>query len=1186
MVIKIAKMDEYTLNQDKKPTNPQWQAIALTGSDILVSAAAGSGKTEVLSERIVRRVVEDRWNINEMLVLSFTTAAARNMLDRVEKKLTARLAKSDWEYLKMQRLLMSEAQITTIDSFCLNVLKKFYYLVEEDIFGEKKYLSSTFKVLADNSQLKVSAINEVIENFAEEDKSIIHLLFNIFGKKDEISTFLESLYNKMVTLPNYKNYIKTELTKNIRATIPNLKFQQITKKIENLDFEDFDCYSRKLFNFFQYLKKELKDVTSQGEVLKELIANSNISESKIKNLTNILEQDKEEFSLFLNKQYTLDYLNNLENECNFENSISNFDEIEDAINYYDTLLEFLDGLEDILLAIDELFIAKKRAGDFLDFSDLNHLAIKALEKDVDGEKLGTEASEYYQKLFKEIYVDEYQDNNDLQEYILNLIRGKDSCFFRVGDVKQAIYGFRGSNPQLFENKYVSYKKITDYISEKDYDNSQDYEFDADPFGVCVVLKENFRSVENVLHSSNVVFNRLMHRGNAGITYDEDSALYYPAVKPKCQCDIPTYVLQHKDKDIVLYNIVKEINDLVEKNPKVKYSDFALLFRNANKMLEYKKYLEDNGIPVYLKEKQGFTESHSFNILFNLLRFLDNPYLDSSLIVLLRSALFGFDNNELLELSMISGDSLYEKLLHSNLQKYSQTRNMLQHWLNISLNKSVVEFTKQITREVSFEQFLVTLPSSDSELDYFENFLDVLASCSEQNINLSFALQTLENIKNKGTFDTKRMASSDSVSLITIHMSKGLEFDYVFLVELDQELNKKDYTSKLLYSQELGLSLDATVFLGDSCNEDINLFNSLNANLIKTKMYEEETRNLYVAMTRAAKGLYLVMNKDISKEELDGINPKEQVIGRFSDCKNFAAMLALAFSFYDTTIADETENKANIQSYNLLEPIEEVIEEDEDCYSIFSEEIAGKIELNIVSESISKERVHPSKTSYSAIKKIKEAKKREDNKLEEKKEYLNLESLRKKNSAQTALIRGNVIHKLFEKIVKDNIANRDITDVENYLTSLVQTSDHIVNIREQRILTQEEYKIISNKKDKEAIEKFMLSDVFEKIKQAKDVFTEVSFTLGESTKKLFASSKEDLVILQGVVDLLIKLDDDNFIIVDYKTDNILKKNGVEILKERHSEQLDIYAEAVCKFYGEHCKVEKYIYSYVLGELIKI
>ena len=197
-MIKIEKIDKIAASRKHSYSAPQWQAIAITGADVLVAAAAGSGKTEVLSERIARKVATNRWDIDRLLVLTFTTAAAKNMIVRIENKISERLLSTNKEedlvYLRKQRMLMNDAYISTIDSFCLNVLKKFYYLVEEKIDNEIKYLSPNFSILANSKGLLNETVGNVLEQLVQEDSKITDLLFIVFGSKQNISSYIIDLY--------------------------------------------------------------------------------------------------------------------------------------------------------------------------------------------------------------------------------------------------------------------------------------------------------------------------------------------------------------------------------------------------------------------------------------------------------------------------------------------------------------------------------------------------------------------------------------------------------------------------------------------------------------------------------------------------------------------------------------------------------------------------------------------------------------------------------------------------------------------------------------------------------------------------------------------------------------------------------------------------------------------------------
>ncbi|QWQ38861.1 UvrD-helicase domain-containing protein [Gemella sp. zg-570] len=1181
MSIFIERIDDFTKEKKYPPTPSQWQAIGMNGCDILVSAAAGSGKTEVLSERISRKIACDKWNIDRLLVLTFTTAAAKNMLIRIENKIEERLLKSgskeDLLHLKNQRLLMGDAKVTTIDSFCLNVLKKFYYLVEESVAGKIRYLSPNFKVLSNNKILLKDTVDYTIEQFAHEDKNLLDVLFEVFDSKEKIMTFLINFYTKMLTIPNYKDYIKNNLVKNLKE---DTSYQDIYTRLKSINTN----------NIFEELATIQQAVSS-------LLA--------IKNKENNLDfaNLSKERQDFFNKQ-----IKNLDLDESFNNkqvlkevltSILLDIENKDVGAVYNKILQLLDFLEakvkiellclaipKILLAIDDNFILEKRTQGFLDFSDLNHLAIKALEKNIDGKKYPTEASEYYKKLFLEIYVDEYQDNNDLQEYILNLIRAEDTYFFRVGDVKQSIYGFRGSNPDLFEEKYQTFTKISDLISDNDFDFNREYKFDKELKGVCVVLKENFRSYDNVLKSSNFIFNRLMYKKNAGVSYDKDSALYFPSVKEKEEQRIATHILcarpkQKLNNEVIIHNIAREISHGISQGNN--YSDYAILLRSAFNIKKYKEILNSYGIPVYFKEKEGLTESHSFNLILNLIRFLDNPSFDYALSVLLHSSIFKFSNEDLLKLSLLDGKNLYEKLKISKEEKAKYALSMLQRWLNFSFNFKPIDVVLQFAKDIDFMEYMRTKDMDDTEIDYYENCLDIIREASN-NINLSYTLKVLNDIREAGEYDTKRKSSKNSVTISTIHISKGLEYEYVFVAELEKEISKKDYSDKIIFSRDLGLSIDEKMWYPATNNKNYYL-NSL---FIKKKSYEEEIRNLYVALTRAVKGLYLTTTAEINLggEESLEINDKEQTLAKFESVKSFADMLNIVASYYDMdNLADETEEDSLFKIFEIDTVAENEITSEDVNFDFLNEEVSLEIaDLNLASSSQIKNDTYPAKTSYSALK---QANNKTKISQKEKNEYLLLKNLSKKNKASQAIMKGNIIHKLFERIVIDFRNNNLISDINSYLASLLKSSDDFLNIKEKRILNLEEYELINNEIDINLISTFINSRVMDMVKKSDRLATEISFTSPALAKELFKNSSSDMsVILQGVVDLLLIEDSNNYTIIDYKTDYVTEKTGLKILKERHGEQLELYAQAVKKYYGANISVRKYIYSYILGQLIEV
>ena len=454
-MIRIEKIDSIAASRKYPPTPPQWQAISITGADILVAAAAGSGKTEVLSERIARKVATDRWDIDRLLVLTFTTAAAKNMIVRIEDKISERLLSTNKEedllYLRKQRMLMNDAYVSTIDSFCLNILKKFYYLVEEEIDSQIKYLSPNFSILANSKGLLIDTIGSVLERLVQEDSDGSDLLFAIFGSKQNISSFLMDVYYKLLTIPNFLSYLNNDFIKFNSMVLEKFAFNKndIVDEFERIENLTEVKNISKALDFSISIKKYLEEtlVDSQLDVLSLV----NLDYDKKEKIVKYLQEDEvhksnqeklEEIELIIsNLNAQLEVENNV-----FDASLLNsiYNDLLDYCNYF-KLLEKMKLLSTLITAVLKQvhndFIKRKRENNFLDFSDLNHLAIKALTKEEDGKIVFSEAAHYYRNYFLEIYVDEYQDNNNLQEYILNLIRGENVYFFRVGDVKQAIYGF-------------------------------------------------------------------------------------------------------------------------------------------------------------------------------------------------------------------------------------------------------------------------------------------------------------------------------------------------------------------------------------------------------------------------------------------------------------------------------------------------------------------------------------------------------------------------------------------------------------------------------------------------------------------------------------------------------------------------------------------------------------------------
>ena len=698
----------------------------------------------------------------------------------------------------------------------------------------------------------------------------------------------------------------------------------------------------------------------------------------------------------------------------------------------------------------------------------------------------------------------------------------------------------------------------------------------------------------------------MGNKNAGVSYGEDSALYYPKAKEKNSSEIiPTRLINGKinyftgelleDKksyrEQSIENIAYEIL-LGIKNGK-KYSDYAILVRNSTKMSSFKEVFAKYNIPLFFKEKVGFTESNAFNILYNILRFLDNTNRDASLLAILHTEVFDYSNDELLKLSITKGKNLFEKLQNSEKEKDYNTVNLLKKWLNFSLNNSLPNLLECIAIDTDFKNYLVTIDTNDEELDYYENFIDIVNDYQNIDNKLSGLANQLKIIKNDEVFETKKRTPNDSVTLSTIHISKGLEYKIVFVADLDTSFSKRGYTGELLFTEIFGLSINVEELgqkfgLVSSNIEKLNQLFKYNSILIKLREREEEVRNLYVALTRAENSLHLVSPNGV---ELNNEKAKDKPLYQaLIEDDNFEKILNNLLSDYGEEFIFENEKDALFKDYES-EPLVKDVEDSsgfdlQEFYKQFESKQQDESSKQSDNHTIEvKNKVFPAKTSYSALKKI-NTKDHEWNHNKEKRGYLELTTLKKSTSTSKAILRGNIIHKLFEKIVNDTRAGVEISDVVSYIDSLKKTDNLLQNIKEHRILSQEEFDNINNKDDIEKITNFINSELIKLVAKSEFCQTEIAFTTAKKAKELYDDSESDIdVILQGVVDLFIKISDEEAIIVDYKTDHVTSRNGEEVLRDRHREQLRIYKEAVAEYYKLN-NIRTFVYSYVLSSLIEI
>ena len=665
-------------------TKEQKQAIEEKGSNILVAAAAGSGKTAVLVERIIKKVLKDGIDIDKLLVVTFTNAAAAEMRERVLDAIYKKLDDNpNSEKLLRQITLLNKASICTIDSFCLDVVRNNFYELES--------LSPNFRI-ADTTEielLKQEVIEDLFERkYEEENEDFTKLIHTYTSYKDDtpLKDLILKIYNYIQSNPfpekwlrekiemfNIEKYLEQDFSKTIWGNILLEEIKEdLTDAITSLES------TRKLLYDNKDLEGYLKIIEHDIDMLNNLKANLNNWDNAYQ-INKVLEfikwsgkridsKEKEEAKNI--RDSVKDNLKVLDNILVCDSKTAN----RDIFDMYNILLK----LENIILEFGEEFSKRKRDKNIVDFQDVEHFALKILIKEQDGKIEDTLVAKKYQEKYEEIAIDEYQDSNLVQEYILNSVSSKNNIFM-VGDVKQSIYKFRQAMPELFISKYKTYKNKEE---KKEEDNLK------------IQLFKNFRSRENILYFTNLIFQDIMSDNLGDINYNEDEYLNLGADYKESKENLNTEIdiidlLEDEEENLkesykeneensederiedvelearFVANKIKELIDnkfqvwdrKKEKYRDISYKDIVILLRSTSNIASvYEQELLNLDLPVFSDSSQEYLESIEIETIMNLLKIIDNPMQDIPLVSVMRSYIGKFTDNDLVEI-VTSADAI-------------------------------------------------------------------------------------------------------------------------------------------------------------------------------------------------------------------------------------------------------------------------------------------------------------------------------------------------------------------------------------------------------------------------------------------------------------------------------------------------------------------------------------------------
>lgn len=895
-------------------TKEQSCAINEEGKNIIVSAGAGSGKTAVLSERVLRKLKEGV-NINELLILTFTKAAAKEMKERIRKKI--KMDKSLYKQLN----LIDASYITTFDSFALSTVKKYHYLLN---------VSPNISVI-DSSLIRLEKekiLDEIFnEKYTKEDKLFEKLISDFCIKDDkEIKKYILNINDKLDLKFDKKNYLKNYLETafnecKVREDI--IEFEGILKS----KIDEISCILEDLSfildgEYFYTLKDALKPLLG-SEKYDDMLRNLNVSMPKLPGGSSDEVKDL--------KTKISNVIKELKALCKYKNEDEIYNLIISTYDYVKCIIE-------IILKLDEKIYDYKFKNDMFEFNDIAILAITILKENED-------VREELKNYFNEIMIDEYQDTNDMQEEFISLISNNN--VYMVGDIKQSIYRFRNANPYIFKNKYDNYK-----------DNIGGFKID---------LNKNFRSRKEVLSNINRIFEVMMDNSLGGAEYKESHEMIFGNtsydekgdVNQNNDLEIYNYIYDknaiYTKEEIEAFIIANDIKKKIESKYKVfdkdefiirevNYNDFVILMDKSTNFSLYKKIFEYIGVPLTIYKDEKITEDMILSILKNILLLIQKVH-DKEYDTKFKYLFISISRSPLFE---TSDDLIFNYFKNNNFKENELYKLCLELSKYID-NMSIKDFINLVIDKFNFYENIIKIGNVNSniiKLDYILNITDNFSSLGYTIKEFSEYLEEIIDKKYDIKFNENK-ETGNSVKIMTIHKSKGLEYHVCYYPGLYSKFNISDLNDKFMFDNEYGI---ISPFFDEGI--DTTIYKELVKNNYIKEEISEKIRLFYVGLTRAKEKMILVCNLD----QDETYNKKEN--GVLKDIfrikyRSFKDMILSVKEYLYDYITDINLDKIGItKDYNLIKNTNYLEFIDKTDEKILVNEINIK-EENIEEESFSK-----------------------------------------------------------------------------------------------------------------------------------------------------------------------------------------------------------------------------------------
>ncbi len=1196
-------------------TEEQNQAVVSRDCNLLLSAAAGSGKTAVLVGRIIGMICDEEHpvDIDRMLVVTFTRAAAAEMRERISKAIAEKLSENPTsEHLQRQASLLHNAQITTIDSFSLFLIRNHFNEIG---------LDPAFRV-ADEGEVKLlkqDVLKELLEDryaSGDEDFAACVEFFCTGASEDVLEENILKLSKTAAGFPWPEEWLLERQN------------DYVIEEGRLLAGESEKYLAKHLKRMTKGLAEDLHEALRIAELPAGPYAYGALLESEVEKLEKISSYESlEEIGLALSA-LAFDRLPSVRAGSGVDADLKDCakairDNVKKAAEKLKEKFFFLQPtmsnrrdalcagpirtLIDLVLDFDRRILEKKQEKKILDFSDMEHYALQIL-LERDGDKwVPSRVAKEYRQHFDQIFIDEYQDSSRLQEYLLTAICGQDDGrynLFMVGDVKQSIYRFRQARPELFIEKYTTYG----------------------PEGPMkrIDLSKNFRSRDEVLSSVNGIFSRVMTESAGGVEYDEAAALYKGATFPEnedCETEMLfTDPLEAEDsirqEALSIAMKIKELKESFMVTEKeglrpARYSDMVILVRtNKNWDEPLKEVLEQEGIPAHITSKAGYFAATEVREVLQFLRVLDNPGRDIALFGTLRSVFGGFTEEEIAKIraKSIKG-SLYSALkTYVSAEeeedaesialrgKVSAFLDRIAGYRKLTVYTPIRRLIEQMMEDCNYMQYVTALPGGSRRRANVEMLLAKASDFEKTSyFGLFHFVRYMEQLE-KYNVDYGEMdvmdENADVVRIMSIHKSKGLEFPIVIVAGLNKKFNHQDEYKALVVDGDLGLGTKYTDTALRMQGETLR--HKCVACKLKEDMLSEELRVLYVALTRPKEKLIL----SATLPDAEAVWEKQRKSGMrtlsFAGFMGAQSLLGFILPILDKTdikvsfcTPDTYERRRFTEQVTLAGKLKALKESAKAADPALLAELSEKFSFRYPYEALSD---LYTKTTVSELKIQAMAEKDEGayHTFEQKDPAPYVPGFKRGEEAVSGALRGNAYHRIMEILDFDGLLlpvlggfPEEFSAYEQLMRDKAKELDSALTAyldacAVSRRLSEEYRGILKNRKIIEFLKSKIAYRMWRALRAGK-LHREQPFVLGISASRLKKDYPADeTVLIQGIIDVYFE-EEDGLVLLDYKTDAIA---SMEALWDRYETQLLYYSEALERLLLRPVK-EKVLYSFSLG-----